>query len=105
MDIISADLSVLMPYAVGRERKFIGPQMEFQFPNGWGASVITGIGPGRYELAVTKYSPTNKKESWPLHYANPVAAGDVCHGDGAQITAWLLEIFRWSADGFSTEGS
>tara|TARA_Y100000589_G_scaffold41516_1_gene34890 strand:+ start:287 stop:541 length:255 start_codon:yes stop_codon:yes gene_type:complete len=68
--------------------------MQLNFANGWGVSIIDfgyGSDEGLLELAVLK--------DGHLHYANPVAQGDVCGwltGDEADKLA--SEVESWTQD-------
>ena len=67
-------------------------QAQHTFPNGWGVSVITGKGAyGKLELAVLR--------DGDLHYANPVALGDMRrYLTEDDVEALMSEVEAWPDD-------
>ena len=72
--------------------RMFGKQAQHTFPNGWGVSVITGKGAyGGLELAVLR--------DGDLHYANPVALGDVRgYLTEDAVEALMAEVRAWPDD-------
>lgn len=72
-------------------------QARHTFPNGWSVSVITGAGAyGELELAVLRDDD--------LHYANPVALGDVRgYLTEDDVEALMAEVEAWPDDVASVE--
>lgn len=95
---IPYDLTTLAQYCTTNGYTPIGARhLVFEFPNGWGVSIIRGYGTYGLEMAVTR----NGK----IHYENPVACGDVCgYLSADELLSKMVTVMNFPEDVDVVEG-
>jgi hypothetical protein len=91
-----------MQYLILARRIHNGATLQeiYRFPNGYGASVISGSiyaygGPeGLCELAVVKYNDPQDPDSFDLCYDTPIAGDVVGHLTRKEVRDYLKQIFE-----------
>jgi hypothetical protein len=98
-------MNLIDSYYERKVTSYGGDQRLYRFENGYGASLVKGLGSYGLEMAVIKFIHEDDNKEWDIVYDTPITDDVIPHiEDDDEVEYYLSRIKQLSPDGKDTDG-